>query len=234
MGRAPQALPRRPPGGPSHAAAGSLHRVPLPIQDPEARKGEAEGLGPARPWVNRRGPSAARRPPPPPERTRRGSTESRRFAGACGAPQGGRGEVPERYTRDLFHAASPPGSPRALTGLPSRDRHLSHGGRRGSRPGHGGDRALVGSGVRAPARPTAGGSSRMIAARRAVALLGALSIGGGQVRAAAAQEAPRPHIVYILADDLGWKDVGFHGSDIRTPNIDELAKGGARLEQFYA
>ena len=50
---------------------------------------------------------------------------------------------------------------------------------------------------------------------------------------AAQQPAPRPHIVYIVADDLGWKDVGFHGSDIRTPNIDKLAQGGARLEQFY-
>src|SRR5438093_11979166 len=48
-----------------------------------------------------------------------------------------------------------------------------------------------------------------------------------------AQGAPRPHIVYIVADDLGWKDVGFHGSDIKTPNIDRLAQAGARLEQFY-
>ncbi len=47
-------------------------------------------------------------------------------------------------------------------------------------------------------------------------------------------KAPRPNIVYIVADDLGWKDVGFHGSDIRTPNLDKLAEGGARLEQFYA
>ena len=44
----------------------------------------------------------------------------------------------------------------------------------------------------------------------------------------------RPNIVYILADDLGWKDVGFHGSDIKTPNIDRLASTGARLEQFYS
>ena len=52
--------------------------------------------------------------------------------------------------------------------------------------------------------------------------------------AAAQQSAPRPHIIYILADDLGWKDVGFHESDIKTPNIDKLAREGARLEQFYA
>ena len=51
---------------------------------------------------------------------------------------------------------------------------------------------------------------------------------------AVAQGAPRPNIVFILADDLGWKDAGFHGSDIKTPNIDKLAQTGARLEQFYA
>lgn len=52
---------------------------------------------------------------------------------------------------------------------------------------------------------------------------------------------PRPNIVYILADDLGWADVGFHGEAgevpererIRTPRLDRLAASGARLEQFY-
>ena len=54
------------------------------------------------------------------------------------------------------------------------------------------------------------------------------------IRSAMAQlPSRRPHIVYIVADDLGWKDVGFHGSDIKTPNIDRLAQDGARLEQFY-
>jgi arylsulfatase A-like enzyme len=42
-----------------------------------------------------------------------------------------------------------------------------------------------------------------------------------------------PNILYILADDLGWKDVGFHGSDIRTPNIDKLAATGTQFSQFY-
>jgi arylsulfatase A-like enzyme len=44
----------------------------------------------------------------------------------------------------------------------------------------------------------------------------------------------KPNIVYIVSDDLGWKDVGYHGSDIKTPNLDSLAKNGATLEQFYA
>ena len=52
--------------------------------------------------------------------------------------------------------------------------------------------------------------------------------------AAGAGAESKPNIVYIVADDLGWKDVGYHGSDIKTPNIDKLAQDGARLEQFYA
>ena len=43
----------------------------------------------------------------------------------------------------------------------------------------------------------------------------------------------QPNIVFILADDLGWADVGYHGPDIKTPNIDKLAAAGARLESFY-
>lgn len=45
---------------------------------------------------------------------------------------------------------------------------------------------------------------------------------------------PRPNIVYIMADDLGWKDVGFHGSPIKTPNIDQLAQEGVQFEDYYA
>lgn len=45
--------------------------------------------------------------------------------------------------------------------------------------------------------------------------------------------ADRPNILYVTADDLGWKDVGYHGSTIRTPTLDRLAKDGARLEHFY-
>ena len=48
-----------------------------------------------------------------------------------------------------------------------------------------------------------------------------------------AAEPPRPNIVVIVSDDQGWNDVGYHGSDIRTPHIDGLAKNGIRLKRHY-
>jgi len=47
-------------------------------------------------------------------------------------------------------------------------------------------------------------------------------------------DAPKPNVIILLADDLGWADVGYRGSDIMTPNIDRLAKEGMRLDRFYA
>ena len=45
--------------------------------------------------------------------------------------------------------------------------------------------------------------------------------------------APRPNIVLIMADDLGFADLGCYGSEIETPNLDALAAGGVRFTQFY-
>lgn len=44
----------------------------------------------------------------------------------------------------------------------------------------------------------------------------------------------RPNFLVIVADDLGFSDLGAFGGEIRTPNLDKLAFGGLRLNQFYA
>jgi arylsulfatase A-like enzyme len=57
-------------------------------------------------------------------------------------------------------------------------------------------------------------------------------LGGSLV--AAETKVAKPNIVYFLIDDMGYADCGFNGGkDIRTPNIDKLAKGGAVLKAFY-
>lgn len=43
----------------------------------------------------------------------------------------------------------------------------------------------------------------------------------------------RPNIILIMADDLGYSDLGCYGSEINTPNLDRLAEGGLRFTQFY-
>jgi arylsulfatase A-like enzyme len=54
------------------------------------------------------------------------------------------------------------------------------------------------------------------------------------VTAVAAEQAPKPNIVFLLADDLGYEDCGFMGGkEIKTPHIDKLAAAGARLDAFY-
>lgn len=45
--------------------------------------------------------------------------------------------------------------------------------------------------------------------------------------------AERPNIVLIMADDLGFADLGCYGAEIETPNLDALAEGGMRFSQFY-
>ena len=62
----------------------------------------------------------------------------------------------------------------------------------------------------------------------------AAALGAALLLAAPAQAADtKPNVVIILADDLGNADFGYRGSDIKTPNIDKLAKDGVRLEDFY-
>jgi arylsulfatase A-like enzyme len=66
-----------------------------------------------------------------------------------------------------------------------------------------------------------------------VRCLGFLALLCASADTCAADTPKKPNILFFLADDLGWKDVGYHGSEIRTPNIDKLAASGVKLEQFY-
>ena len=52
--------------------------------------------------------------------------------------------------------------------------------------------------------------------------------------ATVAADVSRPNVVILLADDLGWGDVGFHGGPIETPGIDRIAREGVELNRFYA
>ena len=62
-------------------------------------------------------------------------------------------------------------------------------------------------------------------------LVGAMMVG---LVGAAAQPAPRPNVVVILADDQGWGDLGITGNtNLSTPHIDSLARDGAMLPHFF-
>jgi arylsulfatase A-like enzyme len=50
---------------------------------------------------------------------------------------------------------------------------------------------------------------------------------------AADEQTRLPNILLLVADDLGWADVGYHDAEIETPHIDRLAREGVRLEQHY-
>ena len=45
--------------------------------------------------------------------------------------------------------------------------------------------------------------------------------------------ASKPNILVVVSDNQGWQDIGYNGSEIRTPNLDGLAAGGVRLDHFY-
>lgn len=47
------------------------------------------------------------------------------------------------------------------------------------------------------------------------------------------KSSSQPHIIFILVDDQGFRDVGYHGSEIKTPTLDRLAEEGVKLENYY-
>lgn len=70
-------------------------------------------------------------------------------------------------------------------------------------------------------------STPAIARRQFLKTAGAALLGSPAVAAA------RPNILLIVADDLGWSDLGCYGGEIETPNLDRLAQEGVRFTQFY-
>lgn len=77
----------------------------------------------------------------------------------------------------------------------------------------------------------------MIGIQCSVFRLCALALLAGSAALATAQPLrqaqDKPNIVLIVADDLGYSDLGCYGSEIRTPVLDRLAKEGTRYSQFY-
>jgi arylsulfatase len=77
-------------------------------------------------------------------------------------------------------------------------------------------------------------SSSLAVAVCGLAAWAALSRHLPAARAQAAQQGTRPNVVIVLVDDMGWSDTGPFGSEIATPNLNRLAAGGVRFNQFYA
>lgn len=65
-------------------------------------------------------------------------------------------------------------------------------------------------------------------------LLAAVALAACSAPPPVAKAAAKPNILLILADDLGYTDLGAYGGEIATPNLDRLARGGATLTSFYA
>jgi len=78
------------------------------------------------------------------------------------------------------------------------------------------------------------GRSSVAACFVGLAVIFAISLLAGHALCASAGGPLQPsNTVVLIADDYGWHDVGYHGSDIHTPNLDKLAAAGVRLERHY-
>lgn len=70
--------------------------------------------------------------------------------------------------------------------------------------------------------------------KRLILTAGVLLIFLAAIHLVAAAERPRPNVVIFIADDAGWGDYSHSGNtQVRTPNIDSLARGGASLDRFF-
>ena len=60
-----------------------------------------------------------------------------------------------------------------------------------------------------------------------------LLLHSNHIRSEENDQEKRPNILLIVADDLGWSDMGSFGGEINTPNLDSIAFNGIRLTNFY-
>lgn len=60
-----------------------------------------------------------------------------------------------------------------------------------------------------------------------------LGCGLWSLAASAGAKDPRPNVLLIMVDDMGFSDIGCYGGEVDTPNLDQLAAGGLRFTQFY-
>ena len=70
--------------------------------------------------------------------------------------------------------------------------------------------------------------------RKACFLFLLLGVCPAVVPAQSTATSPKPNIILLVSDDMGWNEVGYHGSKIATPHIDALAAGGMRFTNAYA
>jgi arylsulfatase len=78
-----------------------------------------------------------------------------------------------------------------------------------------------------------GGMVNLRCVLKFVCMAAAVLAASSSMSVSGAQSVDRPNIILIMADDLGFSDLGCYGSEIHTPNIDALAAGGMRFTQFY-
>ncbi|MCH2026694.1 MAG: sulfatase-like hydrolase/transferase, partial [Verrucomicrobiales bacterium] len=55
----------------------------------------------------------------------------------------------------------------------------------------------------------------------------------GTALSEAEPDRTRPNIILIMVDDMGYSDIGCYGGEVKTPNLDKIAKDGLRFTQFY-
>jgi arylsulfatase A-like enzyme len=72
---------------------------------------------------------------------------------------------------------------------------------------------------------------RTIIAPLVLSLIALFMFSSGKIKTKS--DSSRPNIIIILADDMGFSDLGCYGSEIATPNLDKLASGGIRFTNFY-